>query len=46
VLLMTLVSMTTADGTKPPTVKLVPFLVCQLSMVRNPNLMPADITQP
>tara|TARA_B100000780_G_C20903839_1_gene359756 strand:- start:509 stop:619 length:111 start_codon:yes stop_codon:yes gene_type:complete len=30
---MTLVSMTTADGTKPPTVKLVPFLVCQLSMV-------------
>tara|TARA_B100000795_G_scaffold252416_1_gene221956 strand:- start:561 stop:680 length:120 start_codon:yes stop_codon:yes gene_type:complete len=30
---MTLVSMTTADGTKPPTVKLVPFLVCQMSMV-------------
>lgn len=33
VLLMTLVSMTTADGTKAPTVRLVPLLVCNLTMV-------------
>jgi len=33
VLLMTLVSMTTADGTKPPTVRMVPLLVCNLTMV-------------
>ena len=33
VLLMTLVSMTTAEGTKPPTVRLVPLLVCNLTMV-------------
>jgi bacteriorhodopsin len=33
VLLMTLVSMTTAEGTKPPTVRMVPLLVCNLTMV-------------
>ena len=33
VLLMTLVSMTTSDGTKPPTVRLVPLLVANLTMV-------------
>jgi len=33
VLLMTLVSMTTADGTKPPTVRLVPLLIANLTMV-------------
>jgi len=33
VLLMTLVSMTTAEGTKPPTVRMVPLLVCNLAMV-------------
>ena len=33
VLLMTLVSMTTCDGTKAPTVRLVPLLVCNLTMV-------------
>ena len=33
VLLMTLVSMTTEDGTKAPTVRLVPLLVANLTMV-------------
>ena len=33
VLLMTLVSMTTQDGTKAPTVRLVPLLVANLTMV-------------
>ena len=33
VLLMTLVSMTTAEGTKPPTVRLVPLLVANLTLV-------------
>ena len=33
VLLMTLVSMTTAEGTKAPTVRLVPLLVANLTMI-------------
>eukprot|EP00321_Phaeocystis_globosa_P008901 CAMPEP_0118813342 /NCGR_PEP_ID=MMETSP1162-20130426/2871_1 /TAXON_ID=33656 /ORGANISM="Phaeocystis Sp, Strain CCMP2710" /LENGTH=431 /DNA_ID=CAMNT_0006743121 /DNA_START=56 /DNA_END=1351 /DNA_ORIENTATION=- len=33
VLLMTLVSMTTEEGTKPPTVRLVPLLVANLTMI-------------